>query len=356
MNFKDILGKYKKRIDDEIGLFLDKEKVDNGFLDRAIRDYIMDGGKRIRPIAMIAGFEALKGKEDKIVMPAIGIEFLHNSTLCHDDIMDEDIMRRNKNSCHKAFQNIFLEKFKEREYSGNIFSKESSRFGVSNAIIAGNIFNYFGYKCFSESGFDAEVKEKAIKRINEIMIGVNHGQELDLLYENKENITEKEYLDMISKKTALLLGGAFEIGAIFAETDKEKQDSFFNYGFNLGMGFQIIDDIMDVDEKMNKGHERGSDIKKGKRTIIVIKALEKCDKKEKGFVNKVLNDENCSDEEIKKVIDIFRQKGAIDYARGLASEKIECAKDVLIRIGNDLNREYVNFFESLADYFIERKI
>ena len=79
MNFKDILGKYKKRIDDEIGLFLDKEKVDNGFLDRAIRDYIMDGGKRIRPIAMIAGFEALKGKEDKIVMPAIGIEFLHNS-------------------------------------------------------------------------------------------------------------------------------------------------------------------------------------------------------------------------------------------------------------------------------------
>jgi len=145
----------KEKINIEINKFV--KKHDNLFINKTydiIKDYVNNGGKRIRPIVCIMAYNSLKGGDEKIFLPAIGIEFFHNSTLCHDDIMDEDAKRRNKDSCHKSFQKLFIKGYKEKEYSGDIFSKESVRFGVSQAIIAGNIFNFLGYKCFLNSKFD----------------------------------------------------------------------------------------------------------------------------------------------------------------------------------------------------------
>jgi geranylgeranyl diphosphate synthase type I len=336
MRFNEIMEEYKKKADKEIELFLDKEmKGKKGFLEdsyKIIKKYLAAGGKRIRPIAAVMAFEALSGENKKIFLPAIGIEFLHNSTLCHDDIMDEDSARRGSPSCHKKFQAYFSDNFPEKNYKGDIFSKESMRFGVSQAIIAGNILNYLGYKCFTESKFSDEIKNRAINKITEVMININHGQILDIAYEKKDEVSEKEYFEMIGKKTAYLLGAAFELGAVFAEADAATSERFFNYGFNLGIAFQIIDDLMDADSEMAKGHELGSDVKKGKKTLILIKALELAKNADKRFIIEAFGKENKTDEEVRRIIRIFNACGAVEHARRIALERAENAKRIISQL------------------------
>jgi len=167
---------------------------------------------------------------------------------------------------------------------------------------------------------------------------VNHGQILDIVYEN-EATGEKEYLDMIKRKTAMLLGSAFEIGAIFAGADLQIRKAFFEFGFNIGVAFQITDDLMDVDEESKKGNSFGSDIKKGKRTILMIKALDKAKKIDVS--------------DIKKTVEIFRKTGAIDYARNLAETGVKAAKENLAKI--KMSEEYMQYFIELADFIVKRK-
>ena len=313
------MKEYQEKINKEIEKFLKKEPQ-NKFYD--IVSKYMTGGKRLRPIAVISSYEALNGKDDKIFLPALAVEFFHNSSLVHDDIMDEDSVRRNLPSCHKAFENEFLKDFKEKEYRGDIFSKESVRFGVSNSILAGNILTFLGYKCIADSNFPAEIKNKAVKRISEVLQDINHGQILDISFENKE-ISEEDYIDMITKKTASLIGGSFELGAMFAGKESRK---WFEFGKNLGIAFQLIDDIMDVDENMQKGNTLGSAIKKGKNTLMAIKA---------GKFN-----------DVKEAMDTYKKTGTIEYTRKLADERIKKAKDFVK--GNGFLLEY-------ADYITKRK-
>lgn len=359
MDFKKKLKEYKEIVDEEINKILnDKiQSEEYEFLKKTyeiIKKYVAGGGKRLRPIATIAAFESLRGKDKKIYFPAIGIELLHNSTLCHDDIMDEDKKRRNRPSCHKACQDYYLKNFKEICYRGDIFSRESMRFGVSISLSAGNIFNYLGYELISGSSFTEDVKSEAIRQITEVMMEVNKGQVLDIYLEKKRNVNEKEYFNVIGKKTAWLLGGAFELGAILADSDSRIRKAFFEYGFNLGLAFQITDDLMDIDIDSKKGNSFGSDIRKGKKTIIAIKALEISEKKD--YISSILDKENSSDEEVEEVVRIFGKCGAIDYAKKTAGENIRNAKQRIMEISQQLDDEYVDFFIDIADYVMKRKI
>lgn len=342
MEFEEKMGYYRKEIEAELKVFLTKEKKEDDFYD-TIEEYMNVGGKRIRPIAVVAAYEALRGENKKILLPSLSVEFFHNSTLCHDDIMDEDTFRRNKPSCHKAFQNLFLKNFKENSYQGDIFSEFSTRFGVSNAIIAGNILNFLGYKCIFEADFPLEIKQLACKKITQTIIEVNHGQILDLILEQKKDATEKEYLEMSGKKTAYLLGSCFEIGGIFAEANEEIRKNLFEYGFNLGLAFQIMDDVIDINE--SKGREIGSDIKKGKITIIFVHALNKSNDSERALLKGTLEGSN---EDIKKIITIFKERGSINYAKKLAEIRINEAK-------KSLNKIHSSFLDNLAEYIIKRK-
>ena len=359
MDLKKRLEKYKRKIDSELDKIFNSRIHDEEYASlkktyEIMNDYVSIGGKRLRPIATIAAFESLKGKDEKIYSPAIGIELLHNSTLCHDDIMDEDKTRRNSSSCHKSYQKYYLDNFNEIDYNGDIFSKESMRFGVSISIIAGNLFNYLGYELISKSGFSEEVKSKAVSHISKVMTEVNKGQAIDIYFEKKKDVDEKAYFDVISKKTAWLLGGAFELGAIFAESSDDIRKHFFEYGFNLGLAFQITDDLMDIDRNSKKGNSFGSDVRKGKKTIIAINALETSDKK--NYLISILEKEDCSDDEVEKIVEIFEECGAVEYAKEIARDKVKSAKERIDEISGKLNPEYVDFFKEIADYIVERKI
>ncbi|MBF0120678.1 MAG: polyprenyl synthetase family protein [Desulfobacterales bacterium] len=362
MDFKEVLDKYKKIIDKELLSVFDNEinklREENDFLYllySLIKDYTLNGGKRLRPISFIMAYNGICSQKDKDIIPAaIAIELLHNSTLIHDDIMDEDDFRRNKPSIHKFIQDYFLQNNKEVKYDGSIFSKTSSRFGISHAICAGNILYTLGISLLYYLNFEPQITNKAAKVYTDTYITVNNGQILDNFFEFKENITEKDYLQMITGKTAKLFEGSLIIASILSNSNQEQMDALKEFSLNIGIAFQLQDDIMDISLNLNKGHEIGSDIKKGKRTLIIIKGLEQARRSERDFIFKTLGNLNADDHDILEVIKILNKTDAILYTEDLAIRKIKQAKKALEQA--NLLSDSLEFFNDFADYIISRNI
>src|SRR3989338_5003959 len=200
MEFEKILKKYKSIVDENLSNLFDRKikNIDDKFLRTSylfLKDYVLRDGKRIRPIATIMAYKLVKGyEEEKIYLPALSTELFHCSSLIHDDIMDEDSLRRNKPSMHKLFEAYFLKNHDESYYKGTIFSKESQRFSVSMAIIQGNILYSLAESCLIESGFSKDAVLKALEISNIAYRIVNHGQMYDILMSVKQDLTEKEYM------------------------------------------------------------------------------------------------------------------------------------------------------------------
>ena len=356
MNFKNLLKEYKGVIDNELELFFDKKikEMEDPFLRlnySYAKDFVLHGGKRLRPISMIMAYNAVNGDDEKsIFIPSLSVELFHNSTLVHDDIMDEDELRRNHPTVHKEFKDWFLKNYSDSRNEGCLFSKASSGFAVSNAILCGNILLSLGYSALDMANKNSE---NALFVYNQAYNEVADGQIMDVST-SFNDVSEKKYFDIIAKKTAALFKASVEIGAILGGADKGQIESLSNYALQAALAFQIKDDLMDISQEMNKGHEFGSDIKQGKKNLLIIKALEFSDNKNKKIINNVLGKENASSEEINLVIELFKSTGAIDYANNLAKEKINLAKEHLKKA--ELNKESSEFFSKLADYMVERKI
>ncbi len=348
MDFNNTIKKYKDIINKELGNLLDSNRSD--VEDKSlrlnyslIRDFVMSSGKRLRPIVLIMAYRAVNGDNEKSVyLPSLSVELIHNSTLIHDDIMDEDELRRNKSTVFAKSKTWFMENLTDRRYEGKLFREISSRFGVSNAILNGNILLSLGFKAL-------EGKNKALAVLNESYKEVIHGQIMDIMTEFDREITEEGYLEMIKKKTADLFICSIKIGAILGNASDEQIRYLEDYALNSALAFQIQDDIMDISDDMDKGHELGSDIKQGKKNILIIKALEMG----KGKLREVLGNEKATLEDLSKAVEEIRSCGALDYAKRLAKKRISIAKESLSKAS--LNLEGFEFFNDLADYMLERK-
>ena len=398
MNFQIKLKKYKEIIDKELDIFTDYS---------FIKEFVLNGGKRLRPIVFIMSYKAVNDKDEQsIYIPSLSVELVHNSTLVHDDIMDEDELRRGKPTVYKDLKDWFLKcqkysaglvdqrtksathyekrnisehaqeplvrngrhagrriashpvrderfltNYKDVNHQGSLFNNISSRFAVSNAILYGNILLSLGFKALLRS--QHKKINEAVDVLNNSYKTILDGQMMDLMTEFKQ-INEKEYFEMISKKTAELFKASIKIGALLGDASKEQINNLTDYSKEAATAFQIKDDIMDISTEMNKGHELGSDIKQGKKNLLIIKALEFADEKEKKLISGILGKESTSSEEVNSVIDIMKSTGAIDYSNKLAKEKIKTAKEYLKKA--EINKESSDFFEKLADFTIKRKI
>ncbi len=292
----------------------------------------MQGGKRIRPIAAILAFNSIQGNTKDIVRPAVGIEFLHNSTLCHDDITDEDKLRRNRPSFHESSRLKFLENNVDIKYNGDLFTHYSDRFGTSMGMLAGNILNYLGYKALLESDFSDEVKIEAVNFMNTIMIEINNGQIMDLKFETQQSVTEEEYLSLVKRKTAMLLGSSLRLGAIFAGASEKIKEDMTELGINVGIAFQVIDDLMDINQEMNKGNSFGSDIRNGKKTLLTIYALEHGNEEDVKTFKKILAQDKCTDGDIQMAVRIIEKSGAKDYVKQVAATRTQKAEEIASKL------------------------
>jgi len=278
------------------------------------------GGKRIRPLLCLLACKAVGGKIKDALETAVAIELIHTFTLIHDDIMDKDELRRGVPSVHKTY-------------------------GESTAILAGDLL-------FSKA-FEL-CDSRAIKILAEASAEICEGQEMDMSFENRTYVTEREYLEMIRKKTAVLIKAATQAGALLGSDNKEEIDRLAEYGLNIGIAFQIHDDILGIfadEEKLGK--PVGSDIVEGKKSLIAIKAIEKLEGKEKDRLLEILNKKGNARDEINLAVKLFRDSGAIRYCKAKAIQFVEMAKKAINELPeSDAKKDLMR----IADFVVERKI
>ena len=210
--------------------------------------YIMNiGGKRMRPLLTLMATYLFTDDWQKAVRPALAVEVFHNFTLMHDDIMDQAPLRRGQPTVHE-------------KWNGNI------------AILSGDVMLVNAFQLLL--ALDADKLKPALERFSRTAAEVCEGQQMDMNFETRWDVTEAEYIDMIRLKTSVLLGYALELGGLIAGTDTENTRHLYEGGMNIGVGFQLKDDLLDVyGDPIKFGKQVGGDIIANKKTFLLIEAL-----------------------------------------------------------------------------------
>ncbi len=228
-----------------------------------IRYVLSLGGKRIRPVLTLMSCEMFDADYEKALFPALGIEVFHNFTLLHDDIMDKAPLRRGQATVHT-------------KWNENI------------AILSGDVMLVRAYELFAKT--NDKYLRTVLQKFNKCAAEVCEGQQYDMNYETEQRIAEEDYLEMIRLKTAVLLATAIEIGAVVGGADEATSSALYDFGINIGLGFQLKDDLLDVYGDSEKfGKRSGGDIIANKKTWLLIKALEKAEGAELRELNKWLD-------------------------------------------------------------------
>lgn len=213
-----------------------------------IRYILSLGGKRLRPVLSLMTCELFDHEFEKALYPALGVEVFHNFTLLHDDIMDNAPIRRGKKTVHE-------------------------KWNANAAILSGDVMLVKAYELFLHC--ESTDLSKILKKFNKCAAEVCEGQQYDMNFEVRDVVSEEEYLRMIRLKTAVLLGFSIELGAIIGGADDDISSRLYEFGINIGLGFQLKDDLLDVFGDIDKfGKQVGGDIISNKKTYLLIKALE----------------------------------------------------------------------------------
>ena len=307
------------------------ESIEPEVLAKATRHLLEAGGKRLRPCLTLIACEAVGGKAEDAIETAAALELLHTFTLIHDDIMDKDEFRRNVKTVHTVW-------------------------GEPVAIIAGDAL--FA-KVFEAVAANARRLKLPANRVVELFDTVSkasfeicQGQALDMLFEERKDIGEKEYLKMVSGKTGALIEASTKIGALLGRGKPEQVRALAEYGRLIGIAFQIHDDVLGVvGEEKKFGKPIGSDIREGKRTLIIVRALETAPSSRKKIAS-VLGKRKASKAEIKTAIKMLKDTGAIDHATKKARELVAKAKSRLDVLPDSKAKR---FLLELADFTVERE-
>lgn len=349
----DTISDYKPKINKALKDKLD-EKIKHGsglkplhkFYYETLADFVLRGGKRLRPACFVMAAKGLGlAEEDVLVKASCAVEFLHNSTLVHDDIMDLDEVRRGGPTCFVMF----------REWHKRHFGAEDQKFGESMGILLGDSAYTLAEEMLLESGLPSEQRASALKQLSHYYQLVCEGQVYDVMLEKAKTVSEEEYLTMVNMKTGALFVAPLVMGASLAGADDASLGALAEYGELMGQAFQIQDDVMGTfgDEKKS-GKPTDGDIKEGKRTLLVIYALEHGEKNQRETLLNALGNQRATPEQIDAVRDIFRETGSLEYSRKVARELAEKSKSCLAGVG--FNEKSLRFFTELADYVIDREV
>ncbi len=240
------------------------------------------GGKRLRPVLLLLSYNLFSDDVKAALPAAVAIEVFHNFTLLHDDIMDKAEVRRNQPTVHKKFDE-------------------------NSAILSGDAMAFLAYKNLLECKSEGLIN--VIKLFSDTAIEVCEGQQFDMDFETRLDVSETEYLEMIRLKTAVLLACSLKVGALLANADNKITNQLYEFGINLGLAFQLQDDLLDSFGDQNTfGKKIGGDILFNKKTFLLIKALENCLPAEKTELLSWINRKDfVAEKKIKAVLDIYNR-------------------------------------------------
>ncbi|TAF45142.1 MAG: polyprenyl synthetase family protein [Sphingobacteriales bacterium] len=248
------------------------------------------GGKRLRPVLVLMATDLFAGDIYKAINAALAIETFHNFTLMHDDIMDNAPLRRGKPTVH-------------------------AKWNQSVAILAGDVMFVESFKLIIQ--VDATILQQVLNVFNDTAVGVCEGQQIDMNFETAPKVTLADYIEMIRLKTAVLLGGALKIGALIGNANLYDAEKLYDFGVNLGIAFQLQDDILDVYGDPEKfGKQVGGDILANKKTFLLIKALELADEQTLNQLNGYLQNTSISpSEKVSYITAIYNKLNIKDIAQ-----------------------------------------
>lgn len=347
------LAWFKGQLDPFLDAYFDekiKEAVDihpeAAVLVEELHRFAHNGGKRVRPALSYAAYMSAGGRSlDAILYASASLELLHAFALIHDDIMDGANLRRGQPSAHKVFEQFH----QKRDFLGS-----SEKFGSAAAILAGDLALAYADNIINSAPFPAERIRRAKFYYDEMKKQVILGQYLDITASAKKTISEKELLKILEYKTAkYTIERPLHIGAALAGAEEELLGVFSSYAVPLGQAFQIQDDIVGTfGEEEKIGKPTDSDIKEGKKTLLVIKAYERASSSDKKILDGVIGNQKATREDIETAREIIRTTGSLEYSQTLATRLINQAKQTLLNTKMvDEGREYLL---QAADYLLGR--
>ncbi|MGD8657932.1 MAG: polyprenyl synthetase family protein [Desulfobacterales bacterium] len=282
------------------------------------------GGKRLRPLLLVLAAKICGYTEIYAKKVASAMEYLHAATLLHDDVIDDAILRRGKTVAHSVYGNAIT-------------------------ILVGDFLLSRALAICADSG-----KIEVMRIVADLTEHMSTGEVHQLMRKGDVSLSEDEYMEVIRRKTAVLFQAACKVSAVIAEATPEKERALSDYGYNLGLAFQMVDDLFDyTKDTAALGKEVGADLREGKLTLPIIQALKEADSTEHDQMVSIIHNNEFSVDEFKTLVALLHKNGGIDYTVNTATTYIEKAKKALSVF------EPSNYRDSLfdiADYALARRL
>jgi geranylgeranyl diphosphate synthase type I len=316
------LSHYLASVAQTIDHMIDRYFVDKtGELNKASAHLLAAGGKRLRPAVVMLAADAVKpGSSDELLHAALALEVTHTFTLIHDDIMDDDSLRRGVQTVH-------------------------TKWDMPTGILAGDVLysRAFEHICMTNGKDDAKVR--AITMLARACADICEGQHMDMSFEHRNDVDEGEYLEMVRKKTGVLYAAAAGIGGVLAGGNTVQVKALYNFGLNTGVAFQIQDDLIDLLTPAEKsGKDQASDLREGKQTLLMIRA------REKGLdLSKYRRDLSPAD--ISVAIQELTDAGVIDDVKQAASDLVSASNRHLFVLPPSKERQLLM---DIGEFFVTR--
>ena len=264
------------------------------------RHILFAGGKRLRPLLLVLSAKLCGYKENYAKTVSTALEYLHAATLLHDDIVDDAILRRGKTVAH-------------------------SLYGNATTVLVGDFLLARALAICADSG-----KIKVIHIISDLTENMSTGEVHQLMRKGDVSLTEDEYLEVIRRKTAVLFQAACTVSAVIAEASEEKEKALSDFGYHLGIAFQMADDLFDYTmDTADLGKEVGADLREGKLTLPVIHALKQANPADRDEMVKIIKNEAFTVDEFNALVDLLKKNDGIAYTVKKAEFCIEKAKEAL---------------------------
>ncbi len=287
---------------------------------------VESGGKRIRPSMVLMSYNLFKESVEEAIMPALAIEIFHNFTLLHDDIMDNSGLRRGKPTVHK-------------KWDTNI------------AILSGDAMSIKAYEFLSR--YTGKNFHEMFGLFNETALQICEGQQFDMDFEEREIVSEKEYIQMITHKTAVLLAASLKMGALAAEANPGDSEKLYEFGKYLGLSFQLQDDYLDLfGDPEVFGKYIGGDIVAGKKTYLLIKAYELASEKDKRKILELLHNEASREAKVMQAKELFEKYQISQLTSDKIQDYFHKAKESFHKVQIDEKRKQPLF--ELAEMLMNR--
>jgi geranylgeranyl diphosphate synthase type II len=285
------------------------------------------GGKRTRPLLTLLGCDLFGKPGEEAINAAIAVELFHNFTLIHDDIMDEAPLRRGKSTVH-------------------------TKWNTNIAILSGDVLFVKAFEFLSNN--DVKFLPQLIQVFTRTAAEVCEGQQLDMDFETRNDVSIEEYVEMIRLKTSVLLGAALEMGAIIGEASSDDKKLLYEFGMNVGIAFQLKDDILDLYADPEKfGKQVGGDILSNKKTFLLLKAQELASESQQEQLKYIMNSMT-GEAKISAARVLFDEMGIQELAMDRMKEYYASAQKAMDKI-NVPNEKKVELF-GIADYLMNREV